>query len=345
AYYRGHILGDETLQASALRWLRAEYDSKMEARQDLGVRRIILDENFLESLKLMAAFLRRAGYAGLLVNLDEMVVLSHRLPNSRARQSNYEALLSLLNDSFQGSAKGLGFIFAGTDDCLEDKRRGLFSYEALRSRLAENTFARGEGLTDLSGPVIRLQPLTPEDLFVLLRNIALVHAGGNPAKVITPDDAIAAVLQKANETLGAGFFRTPRDIVRGFIGLLNILDQNPDRTWQSVLSATTFKTPATASGKTEAAFLPVLSRIASDPADSVQAIYISPLRALINDQFRRLEELCKTADIPVHRWHGDVGATERKRLRENPGGVLLITPESLEAHFCHQDSHLARIYA
>lgn len=254
AFYRGHVDGNDALQTAALRWLRAEYDTKTEARQDLGVRRIITDEHFYDALKLMAAFLRRAGYSGLLVNLDEMVVLSHRLPSTRARQANYEALLTILNDCFQGTAKGIGFIFAGTDECLEDKRRGLFSYEALRSRLAENQLARQQGLMDLSGPVIRLQPLTPEDLFVLLRNIALVHASGDPSKVRAPEEAVAALLHKASETLGADFFRTPRDIVRSFVGLLNILDQNPEQTWQSVLKMTSFEVPsAPASAEEEVA--------------------------------------------------------------------------------------------
>ncbi|MBL9145283.1 MAG: ATP-binding protein [Verrucomicrobiaceae bacterium] len=243
AFYRGHVDGNDAQQAAALRWLRGEYETKTEARQDLGVRRIIDDQNIYESLKLMAVFLRRAGLGGLLVSLDELVVLSHRLPSTRARQANYEALLTLLNDCLQGTARGLGFVFAGTDECLEDKRRGLFSYEALRSRLAENTLAKQQGLTDLSGPVIRLQPLTPEDLFVLLRNIALVHASGDPAKILTNDEGIAAVLHKANETLGADFFRTPRDVVRAFVGLLNVLDQNPGQTWQSVLNAATFQAP------------------------------------------------------------------------------------------------------
>ena len=235
AWYRGHIEKNDALQASALRWLRAEYPTKTEARQELDVRRIIDDESIYDTLKLMAAFVRKAGYNGLLVGLDEMVVLSHRLPNSRARQANYEALLTILNDCVQGAAKGLGFLFAGTDECLEDKRRGLFSYEALRSRLAENTLAKQQGLVDLSGPVIRLQPLTPEDLFVLLKNIALVHASGDPSKVAANDEAVAAMLHRANETLGSEFFRTPRDVIRAFVGLLNLLDQNPSKTWQDLL--------------------------------------------------------------------------------------------------------------
>lgn len=245
AFYRGYVEKNDALQAAALRWLRGEYTTKTEARADLGVRRIVDDDSFYDGLKLMAAFIRKAGFGGLLVNLDEMVVLSHRLPSSRARQANYEALLTLLNDSFQGNSRGLGFVFAGTDECLEDKRRGLFSYEALRSRLSENTLARQQGLVDLSGPVVRLQPLTPEDLYVLLKNIAFVHASGDPAKVAVPDEGIIATLRQASERLGADYFRTPRDVVRSFIGLLNLLDQNPGKSWEDVLGADVFQKPAT----------------------------------------------------------------------------------------------------
>lgn len=246
AFYRGFVEKDDALQAAALKWLRGEYTTKTDARSELGVRRIIDDDSFYDSLKLLAAFVRKAGFAGLLVNLDEMVVLSHRLPNSRARQANYESLLTLLNDSFQGNCRGLGFIFAGTDECLEDKRRGLFSYEALRSRLAENTIARQQGLVDLSGPVIRLQPLTPEDLFVLLKNVTFVHAGGDTAKIAVSDDGIVATLRAANDRLGADFFRTPRDVVRSFVGLLNLLDQNPGKTWQDLLGSNVFQNPQVA---------------------------------------------------------------------------------------------------
>lgn len=233
-YYRAWESGNHTLQAAAVRWLRAEYTTKTEAREALGVRRIIGDSDILESLKLLAAFCRKAGYGGLLVQLDELVVLTHRLPSTRSRTANLEAILTLLNDSVQGGCGGIGFVLAGTDECLEDKRRGLFSYEALRTRLSENQLAR-EGLVDLSGPVIRLQPMSPEDLFVLLRNISVVDAEGDIAARKVPDDGIQAILHKAHATLGAEFFLTPRDIVRSFVGLLNILNQNPGKTWQDVL--------------------------------------------------------------------------------------------------------------
>ena len=235
-YYEGHLAHNEEIQGAALRWLRGEFGTKTEAREALGVRRILDDENFYDSLKLMAAFCRLAGHAGLLVGLDEMVVLSHRLPNARARQSNYEAILTILNDCLQGSVSGLGLLLAGTDECLEDKRRGLFSYEALRTRLAENRFA-GENIVDFSGPVVRLGNLTAEDLFVLLRNIRHVYANGEPTKYLVPDEALVAVLQKANETLGAEFYKTPRDVIRSFVGLLSVLDQNPGKKWQDFLAA------------------------------------------------------------------------------------------------------------
>jgi hypothetical protein len=241
-YYEGYISGNDALQGAALRWLRAEYTTKTEARQDLGVRRIIDDENFYDSLKLLAAFSIKAGHAGVLVNLDEMVVLSHRMPSARSRQTNYESLLTILNDCLQGSVRGLGFMMAGTDECLEDKRRGLYSYEALRSRLAENRLA-GDGVVDFSGPVVRLQNLAPEELLVLLRNVRNVHAYGDPTKYIVPDEALVAVLKKASETLGAQYYKTPRDIVRSFVGLLNVLEQNPNRKWQEFLNQDLVKLP------------------------------------------------------------------------------------------------------
>ena len=159
-----------------------------------------------------------------------MVVLSERLPSARARQANYEAILAMLNDCLQGSVKNLGFVLGGTDEFVENAKRGLYSYEALRSRLAANRFA-GQGVKDFSGPVLRLQNLSPEDLFVLLGNIRHVHAFGDEKKYIVPDDALKALL------------KTPRDVIRSFVGLLNVLDQNPGRDWQSFLGDVSFAKP------------------------------------------------------------------------------------------------------
>jgi hypothetical protein len=233
-YYEGYLAENEELQSNALRWLRAEYTTKTEARQDLGVRNIIDDAGFYDYLKLFAGFVRIAGYSGLLINIDELVVLSHRLANTAARTRNYEAVLRIINDCLQGRAEGLAFMFAGTDDCLEDPRRGLYSYEALATRLAPSRYATA-GMQDYSSPVIKLQNLSPEDCYVLLTNIRHVHCGEEGAEKLIPDEGIVAYLQYCNERMGAAYFQTPRDTVKDFINLLNMLAQDESRSWRDLL--------------------------------------------------------------------------------------------------------------
>ncbi|MGE3108813.1 MAG: ATP-binding protein [Phycisphaerales bacterium] len=234
-YYRGYASHKPELQTSAIRWLRAEYGTRTEAKSDLGVRTTIDDDSFYDYLKLMAKFARIAGYKGLLVCIDELVVLSHRLNNRQARDRNYEAILRIVNDCLQGSVEGLGVIFAATDDCLSDKRRGLFSYEALATRLAGNRFASDQ-VIDLSGPVIRLGNLTPEDCYVLLHNVRRVFARGENAESILPEEAIVAYLQSCQQRMGAAYFQTPRETIKDFVGLLNVLEQNPGADWRSLVS-------------------------------------------------------------------------------------------------------------
>lgn len=233
-YYEGFLNDSPELQTNALRWLRAEYTTKTEARKDLGVRTIIDDSAFYDYLKLFAKFVRIAGYSGLVVNIDELVVLSHRLSSTQARNNNYEAVLRIINDCLQGRTEGLAFLFAGTDDCLEDQRRGLYSYEALATRLAPNRFAT-QGRKDFSSPVIRLQNLSPEDCFVLLTNIRLIHAGGDESAFLIPDQGIVEYLKDCSVRMGAAYFQTPRDTVKDFVSLLNVLQQNPNQDWSDLI--------------------------------------------------------------------------------------------------------------
>ena len=216
-------------------WLRAEYRTRTEARHDLDVRSIIDDTQFYDYLKLFASFTKLAGYAGLLINIDEMGVFSHRLNSSQARTANYEVILRILNDCLQGNVAGLGFFFGGTNTFLEDRRRGVFSYEALATRLADSTFTH-TGLKDFSGPVLRLANLSPEDLFVLLHNIRVVFALGDSARFLVDDNGIKQFMSHCASTLGAEFYLTPRDAVKGFAQLLAIIEQNPGSTWQTVLN-------------------------------------------------------------------------------------------------------------
>ena len=242
-YLEGFLSHNDALVDASLRWLRAEYTTKTEARRDLGVRSIIDDAAIYDHLKLLAAFVRMAGYAGLLVNLDEMGVLSHRLNHSKARDNNYETILRIVNDCIQGGASGIGFYFAGVDEFLDDPRRGLVCHEALRTRLADGMFARS-GMKDFSGPVIRLANLTCEELFVLLHKVRDIFVSSDALSLRFDDEAIQGFMDHASRTLGAAYFQTPRDVVRPFVSLLSILEQNPGSDWKTLLSNTKFERAA-----------------------------------------------------------------------------------------------------
>ena len=231
-YWEGHDTDNEELKSSSLRWLRGEYSTRTEARRDLGVRTIVDDATLYDQLKLMAAFAREAGYQGVVVSLDEMVNL-YKLVSSQARQSNYEQILRILNDVLQGTAQHIGFLMGGTPEFLMDTRRGLYSYAALQSRLAENSFAR-DGMVDLTGPVIRLANLTPEDMFVLLTNIRRVMQGEDNA---VPDEALSAFMAHCSTRIGDAYFRTPRNTVKEFVNMLAVLEQNPGTGWRELVGS------------------------------------------------------------------------------------------------------------
>lgn len=239
-YCQGAEEGNETLKGAALRWLRAEYSLKTEAREALGVRTIVDDTGVYDHLKALSRLVRLAGYQGTLIVLDEMVNLV-KLVSAQARTANYEQILRIVNDVLQGSAERIGFYFGGTPEFLMDTRRGLYSYEALRSRLAENSFAR-DGLVDLSGPVIRLQSLTPEEMQVLLERLRLLWASGDKTKLPLPDEALPAFLQHCAKKIGDSYFRTPRNTIRAFLNLLAILEQNPGTSWTGLLDVVAIKT-------------------------------------------------------------------------------------------------------
>lgn len=239
AYCRGVEEGNEQLKSDAVRWLRGEFATRTDARAALGVRTIVDDSSVYDQLKLMARFVRLAGYSGLFVCLDEMVNL-YKLANSQARSSNYEQLLRMLNDSLQGTAVGLGFVLGGTPEFLMDTRRGVYSYSALQSRLAHNAFA-SDKLVDFSGPVLRLSSLTVEDFYLLLGKIRHVYAGGSADNYLLPDPAIASFMEHCANRIGDSFFRTPRTTITSFINLLAILEQNPGTQWQTLIGTVEVK--------------------------------------------------------------------------------------------------------
>ena len=235
AYWHGFESGNDILKAHAIRWMRAEYTTKTDAKRDLGVRTIISDHSFYDSLKLLSLFVRQAGYAGLLVNLDEMVNL-YKLNNTQARISNYEQILRILNDCLQGTAEYIGFLLGGTPEFLLDTRKGLYSYEALQSRLTENSFAQKAGVIDYSSPALHLANLTPEELYILLGNLRHVFAYGDKDKYLVQDVALKSFLIHCSQKIGDAYFRTPRNTIKAFVDMLAVLEQNPDINWQDLIN-------------------------------------------------------------------------------------------------------------
>jgi P-loop Domain of unknown function (DUF2791) len=231
-YALAYERGDGAGKTAAMQWLRGEYSTRAEARAALGVREFIDDTRLYDCLKLLARFVALCGYSGLLVALDEMVNL-YKL-GSHARAANYEQLLHMLNDVLQGRAAHIGFLMGGTPDFLTDTRRGLYSYPALQSRLAQNRFAR-DGRFDGSSPVIPLENLTPEHLFVLLTKIRRVFDAGKVDGRIVPDEALVRFMEYCSTKLGEAYFRTPRRTVTAFINFLSMIGQNPHTHWQDLI--------------------------------------------------------------------------------------------------------------
>jgi hypothetical protein len=240
AYWHGTRDGDRPTMEAALQWLRGEFHTKTDARKALGVRDIIDDSEVYDYWKMLGRFVRLGGYSGLVIMLDEMVNLL-LLSNTPARRTNYEKILRIVNDALQGTTEGFGIYFGGTPEFLTDTRRGLYSYEALESRLAENLFAGQAGVRDFHGPVLRLPNLSPEELFLLLARIRTVQASGNPSMQLVPDEAIKAFMAHCNKRIGAAFFQTPRNSIKAWVDLLSVLEQAPDLQWHDLLEEVKIK--------------------------------------------------------------------------------------------------------
>ena len=236
-YYKAYTAGDEEKKSACMRWLRGEYSTKTEARNATGIMLggIIDDDNWYEYIKLLAVFFRKIGYRGFVVFIDECVNL-YKITNRVSRENNYEKLLSMFNDTLQGKAEGLALIFGGTPQFLEDTRRGLYSYEALRSRLSDGQFQKA-GFKNLIGPVIRLRRLSDDELFALIARITNLHAQNYNWQPRVTNEEMAAFLKVCLERAGADTMITPREIIRDYITVLNILLQNPDTTFSDVVGS------------------------------------------------------------------------------------------------------------
>ena len=238
AYYHAYVEGNDDLKMKVLRWFRGEYPTKRDAKEELGVNIIITDDDWYDYLKIFAVFFRLAGYTGMMIMIDELVNI-YKIPNTITRQYNYEKMLTMYNDTLQGKAKYLGIIMGATPQAVEDKRRGVYSYEALRSRLAEGKFSR-PGARDMLAPVIRLEALTAEEMLVLCEKLTAMHAGlYNYDPNLTTDD-LADFIKIEYGRIGADQNITPREVIRDFIELLDLIYQNPTLHIKDILQSDEF---------------------------------------------------------------------------------------------------------
>ena len=235
AYYVGSVNDNEELKGAAVRWLRGEYTTKSEAKKALGVSNIIDDENWYDYIKLLAYFVRKIGYKGLVIFIDECVNL-YKITNRISREANYEKLLSMFNDTLQGNAVGLGIVLGGTPMFLEDKRRGLYSYEALKSRLEEGRY--GSGFKNLMGPTIRLERLDDDALYALVCRVKNLHAQNYGWDPPVNDGMVIDFLRESLSRAGADSMVTPREIIRDFLEVLNILYQHPELNFDDIVKST-----------------------------------------------------------------------------------------------------------
>ena len=236
-YYRAFIDGDEDKQSACLRWLRGEYSNKTEARHELGfsVSLVINDENWYECVKLWAVLVRKMGYRGLVVFIDECVNL-YKITNRISRENNYEKILSMFNDTLQGHAEGLALVFAGTPQFLDDTRRGVFSYEALRSRLCDSKYDM-QGVKNLNTPILRLTRLSDNELFALLKRMTDLFTQYHGCPQRLTDDDIVSFLQANLKRVGSDIMVTPREIIRDYMTVLNILLQNEEISFADIMNS------------------------------------------------------------------------------------------------------------
>jgi len=237
-YYKATQDDDDELKTRALKWLRGEYPTKSEAKKELGIGTIISDDNWYDYIKLFAMFATKAGYKGMLMIVDELVNI-YKIPHGVSRQYNYEKILTIYNDIMQGKAQHIGVIMGGTPQAIEDARRGVFSYEALKSRL-ENSRFFDNSVTDLLSPIIRLKVLTPEEVYVLIEKLCLIHGQVYNWQPTISHEDLELFVKIEHKRVGATSNITPREIIRDFIEILNIIYQNPEKNMEKILTGEDF---------------------------------------------------------------------------------------------------------
>ena len=218
-YIKSALTGGLDQKDRALRWMRGEYRNRTEAKKALKVNAVIEDGDWFSYLKLWAVLVREIGYTGLYVLLDELTQITRNIVHSTTREHNFERLLSIYNDCYGNEARYMGMILCGIPSSIHDSKRGIFSYEALKSRLS-NSSLQGEDL--YHAPVIRLSMLTAEEFVTLLERLEAMHALLHEREGYFTEEERIRFVNHEYHRIAASNHLTPREFIRDFLTILDL---------------------------------------------------------------------------------------------------------------------------
>ncbi|GBG94530.1 biotin carboxylase [Ligilactobacillus salitolerans] len=224
-YYEGVLDNDRMLKAQALRWIRGEIETKTEAKRELGINRVITDDNWFDAIKNLSELFSRLGYAGLVINFDEAVNL-YKLPRRQSRERNYERILNIYNECKSNEVQHLLVNFGATRKTVFDETRGLASYGALKGRLGAESSLDSE-LVNTNKTVLPLKPLTNEEIYTLLQRLTEIYNLHYRAQVELSLQEVQLYMEEQLNRPGADQFLTPRAVIKDYIEILDLIRQNP----------------------------------------------------------------------------------------------------------------------
>lgn len=232
-YYEGLMEDNQVLKLKALRWIRGDISTKTESKNELGIKRIINDDNWYEAIKNLAELFSDIGYSGFVINFDEAVNL-YKLPMSQTRERNYEKILNIFNECKSNTARGLFVNFGATRKTIFDERRGMSSYGALKGRLG-NESSLDSKLINTNKTVLPLKPLTTEEIYTLLENLKNIYNIHYRLDIDMTMENIKLYMEEQLNRPGALEFLTPRAVIKDFLEILDMIRQNPDVETETII--------------------------------------------------------------------------------------------------------------
>ncbi|MBU5427676.1 ATP-binding protein [Tissierella pigra] len=232
-YYEGIAEDNKVLKLKALRWIRGDIDTRTESKRELGIERIINDDNWYDAIKNLAELFSDIGYSGFVVNFDEAVNL-YKLPMAQTRERNYEKILNIFNECKSNTARGLFINFGATRKTIFDEHRGMSSYGALKGRLGSDGNLNSR-LINTNKTALLLKPLTVEEIYTLLDNLNSIYNIHYRKNISMTTENIQIYMEEQLNRPGAAEFLTPRAVIKDYLEVLDLIRQNPDEEIESIV--------------------------------------------------------------------------------------------------------------